>query len=148
MNAERVIRSSRRQSARSVLARSKSITTTRRYRSVLTRDEIEKRPKTLWRYRELLPLDGEPTVGVNTGCTPLVRADRLARAIGVRELYVKNDAVSHPTLSFKDRVVAVALSKAREFGFEAVGCASTGNLANSVAANAAAAGLASSHSHP
>ena len=110
-------------------------------RGVLTREEIEKRPKTLWRYRELLPLDGEPTVGVNTGCTPLVRADRLARAIGVRELYVKNDAVSHPTLSFKDRVVAVALSKAREFGFEAVGCASTGNLANSVAANAAAAGL-------
>jgi threonine synthase len=78
---------------------------------------------------------------VNTGCTPLVRADRLAAALGVRELFIKNDAVSHPTLSFKDRVVAVALSKAREFGFEAVGCASTGNLANSVAANAASAGL-------
>jgi len=107
----------------------------------LTRDEIASRPRTLWRYRELLPLDGEPTVGVNTGCTPLVRADRLAAALGVRELFIKNDAVSHPTLSFKDRVVAVALSKAREFGFEAVGCASTGNLANSVAANAASAGL-------
>ena len=107
----------------------------------LTRDEIASRPRTLWRYRELLPLDGEPTVGVNTGCTPLVRAGRLAAALGVRELFIKNDAVSHPTLSFKDRVVAVALSKAREFGFEAVGCASTGNLANSVAANAASAGL-------
>jgi len=107
----------------------------------LTRDEIASRPRTLWRYRELLPLDGEPTVGVNTGCTPLVRADRLAAALGVRELFIKNDAVSHPTLSFKDRVVAVALSKAREFDFEAVGCASTGNLANSVAANAASAGL-------
>src|SRR5205085_5111030 len=70
-----------------------------------------------------------------------VRAERLAKALGVGELYIKNDAVSHPTLSFKDRVVAVALSKAREFGFDAVGCASTGNLANSVAANAAAAGL-------
>jgi len=110
-------------------------------RGVLTREAIEKRPKTLWRYRELLPLEGEPTVGLHTGCTPLVRADRLAKAIGLRELYIKNDAVCHPTLSFKDRVVAVALSKAREFGFKAVGCASTGNLANSVAANAAAAGF-------
>jgi threonine synthase len=107
----------------------------------LTREEISSRPKTLWRYRELLPIDGEPAVGLQSGCTPLVRAQRLAEALGVRELYIKNDAVSHPTLSFKDRVVAVALSKAREFNFEAVGCASTGNLANSVAANAAAAGL-------
>jgi threonine synthase len=95
----------------------------------------------MWRYQELLPLEAAPTVGLQTGCTPLVRADRLARALGVRELYLKNDAVQHPTLSFKDRVVAVALSKAREFNFEAVGCASTGNLANSVAANAAAAGF-------
>lgn len=107
----------------------------------LTREEIAGRPKTMWRYQELLPLEGEPTVGLQTGCTPLVRADRLARALGVRELYLKNDAVQHPTLSFKDRVVAVALSKAREFNFDAVGCASTGNLANSVAANAAAAGF-------
>jgi threonine synthase len=107
----------------------------------LTRDEIASRSKTLWRYRELLPIDGEPGVGLQSGGTPLVRAERLAEALGVRELYLKNDAVSHPTLSFKDRVVAVALSKAREFAFEAVGCASTGNLANSVAANAAAAGL-------
>lgn len=107
----------------------------------LTREAIASRPKTIWRYRELLPIEGEPTIGLQTGCTPLVRAERLAKALGVRELYLKNDAVSHPTLSFKDRVVAVALSKAREFNFEAVGCASTGNLANSVAANAAAAGF-------
>ncbi|HEX4948843.1 MAG TPA: threonine synthase [Blastocatellia bacterium] len=110
-------------------------------KSVLTREEIERRPKNLWKFRELLPLDGAPTVGLNSGGTPLVRADRLAKALGVREVYLKNDAVNHPTLSFKDRVVAVALSKAREFGFEAVGCASTGNLANSVAAQAASVGF-------
>jgi threonine synthase len=103
--------------------------------------KIEGRPNTMWRYRELLPLDGEPTVGPQVGGTPLVRADRLAEALGVAKLWIKNDAVNFPTLSFKDRVVAVALSKAREFGFQTVGCASTGNLANSVAANAAAAGL-------
>jgi len=107
----------------------------------LTRAAIAARPRSMWRYRELLPIDGEPTVGRHVGCTPLVRADRLARALGVAELYIKNDAVNYPTLSFKDRVVAVALSKAVEFGFQTVGCASTGNLANSVAANAAAAGL-------
>jgi threonine synthase len=107
----------------------------------ISRDRIASRPRTMWRYRELLPIDGDPTVGRQVGCTPLVRADRLAKALGVAELYVKNDAVNHPTLSFKDRVVAVALSKAVEFGFETVGCASTGNLAGSVAANAAAAGL-------
>jgi threonine synthase len=99
------------------------------------------RPFTMWRYRELLPIDGEPTVGRQVGGTPLVRADNLARELGVKSLWVKNDAVNFPTLSFKDRVVAVALSKARELGFKTVGCASTGNLANSVAANAAAAGL-------
>jgi threonine synthase len=107
----------------------------------LGRASIMARPRSMWRYHELLPLDGEPTVGRQVGCTPLVRADRLARAIGVSELYIKNDAVNYPTLSFKDRVVAVALSKAVELGFQTVGCASTGNLANSVAANAAAAGL-------
>jgi threonine synthase len=107
----------------------------------LTRKSIQARPRTLWRYHELLPLDGEPTVGRQVGGTPLVRADRLARALGVSELYIKNDAVNYPTLSFKDRVVAVALSKAVELGFQTVGCASTGNLANSVAANAASAGL-------
>ncbi len=107
----------------------------------MSRAAIASRPRSMWRYRELLPLDGAPTVGQHVGCTPLVRADRLARALGVSELYIKNDAVNYPTLSFKDRVVAVALSKAVEFGFQTVGCASTGNLANSVAANAAAAGL-------
>jgi threonine synthase len=107
----------------------------------LSRSAIEARPRSMWRYRELLPIDDEPAVGRHVGCTPLVRADRLARALGVSELYLKNDAVNYPTLSFKDRVVAVALSKAVEFGFQTVGCASTGNLANSVAANAAAAGL-------
>jgi threonine synthase len=107
----------------------------------LTRAKIEMRPFNMWRFQELLPLDGEPTVGRQVGGTPLVRADRLAEALGVERLWVKNDAVNFPTLSFKDRVVAVALSKAREFGLTTVGCASTGNLANSVAANAAAAGL-------
>jgi threonine synthase len=109
----------------------------------VSRDKIELRPDTMWRYHELLPLDGEPTVGVQVGGTPLVKADRLAAELGAERLWVKNDAVNFPTLSFKDRVVSVALSKAREFGFKTVGCASTGNLANSVAANAAAAGLES-----
>ena len=95
----------------------------------------------MWRFQEFLPLDGEPTVGRQVGGTPLIRADRLAAELGVKDLWLKNDAVNFPTLSFKDRVVAVALSKAREFGLTTVGCASTGNLANSVAANAAAAGL-------
>ncbi len=107
----------------------------------LSRSRIEFRPFNMWRYHELLPLDGEPTVGTLVGGTPLVQADRLAEALGVARVWVKNDAVNFPTLSFKDRVVAVALSKAKEFGFTTVGCASTGNLANSVAANAAAAGL-------
>src|SRR5271157_3092102 len=107
----------------------------------LTRSALVARPRTMWRYKELLPIDGEPTVGQHVGGTPLIRADRLARVLGLRELYLKNDAVNHPSLSFKDRVVAVALSKAVELGFQTVGCASTGNLAGSVAANAAAAGL-------
>jgi threonine synthase len=108
---------------------------------VLTRDVITSRPWNMWRYAELLPLDGAPRVGTATGMTPLVRADRLARRLGVRELWIKNDAVSHPTLSFKDRVVAVAISKAMEFGIDTVACASTGNLANATAAQAASAGL-------
>src|SRR6184192_3979271 len=95
----------------------------------------------MWRYAELLPVAGEPTVGLEVGFTPLIRADRLARRLGVRELWVKNDTVNYPSLSFKDRVVSVALSRAREMGFTTVACASTGNLANSVAANAASAGL-------
>ena len=107
----------------------------------LSRAAIQARPHTMWRYRELLPVAGEPTVGFQVGYTPLVKADRLARCLGVRELWVKNDTVNYPTLSFKDRVVSVALSRARELGFTTVACASTGNLANSVAANAAAAGM-------
>ena len=109
----------------------------------LSRTAIESRPQNMWRYRELLPIDGAPTVGFQVGFTPLVKADRLAEALGIREVWVKNDTVNYPTLSFKDRVVSVALSRARELGFEIVACASTGNLANSVAANAAAAGLQS-----
>lgn len=108
---------------------------------VFTRELIESRPQTMWRYKELLPIDGEPTVGAQNGFTPLVRARNLEKALGVSELYIKNDSVCYPTLSFKDRVVSVALSKAVEFGFKTVACASTGNLAGSVAANAAAAGL-------
>ena len=112
-------------------------------RAVLTRDLIESRPRTMWRYRELLPIDGEPSVGAQVGFTPLIKADRLARKLGISELWIKNDTVNYPTLSFKDRVVSVALSRARELGFKVVACASTGNLANSVAANAAGAGLKS-----
>lgn len=112
-------------------------------KAVISRELIESRPQSMWRYRELLPIDGEPTVGQQVGFTPLVKADRLAKALGIREVYIKNDTVNYPTLSFKDRVVSVALSRARELGFKIVACASTGNLANSVAANAAAAGLQS-----
>jgi threonine synthase len=112
-----------------------------RVRSSLSRQAIAARPQNMWRYRELLPIAQDPTVGFAVGFTPLVKADRLARRLGIRELWVKNDTVNYPTLSFKDRVVSVALSRARELGFTTVACASTGNLANSVAANAAAAGL-------
>lgn len=112
-----------------------------RIKKILTHREIESRPKNLWRYKELLPIDKEPTDGLNSGYTPLFRARNLEKQLGVRELYIKDDSVCHPTLSFKDRVVAVALSKAKEFGFHTVACASTGNLANSVSAHAAIAGL-------
>jgi len=112
-----------------------------RIKRSLSRATILSRPQTMWRYRELLPVVLEPTVGFQVGFTPLVKADRLAKALGIRELWVKNDTVNYPSLSFKDRVVSVALSRARELGFDTVACASTGNLANSVAANAAAAGL-------
>ena len=114
-----------------------------RIKKTMTRPAIESRPQTMWRYRELLPVAGEPTVGFEVGYTPLIKADRLAARLGIRELWIKNDTVNYPTLSFKDRVVSVALSRARELGFEIVACASTGNLANSVAANAASAGLKS-----
>lgn len=108
---------------------------------VLTRASFTNRPHSVWRYRELLPIESEPVVGLATGGTPLVRADRLGRILGLDNLYLKNDSVCFPTLSFKDRVTSMAVNKAVEFKLEAVGCASTGNLANSVAANAAAAGL-------
>jgi threonine synthase len=109
----------------------------------ISRDKISARPRSMWRYRELLPIEGEATVGQHTGFTPLIRAQRLAEQLGVRELYIKNDAVNYPTLSFKDRVVSVALSRAKELGIQTVACASTGNLANAVAAHAASAGLRS-----
>jgi threonine synthase len=107
----------------------------------LSQSAIMSRPRNLWRYRELLPLDGDPTDGLLSGYTPLIRAERLARELGVRELWIKNDGVNFPTLSYKDRVVPVALSKAKELGFDTVGCASTGNLANAVSAHGAKAGL-------
>jgi threonine synthase len=112
-----------------------------RIKRSLTRETIQSRPKAMWRYRELLPVVSDPTVGTQVGFTPLVKADRLAKRLGIRELWIKNDTVNYPSLSFKDRVVSVALSRAKELGFDTVACASTGNLANSVAANAASAGL-------
>src|SRR5262245_48510073 len=110
-------------------------------RRTFTREALAARPRDLWRYHELLPIDGEPTVGHGTGFTPLLPAPKLGAALGIPDLWIKYDAACHPTLSFKDRLVAVSLTKAREFGMTTVGCASTGNLANAVAAGAAAAGL-------
>lgn len=110
-------------------------------RGVLTREEIERRPTDVWRYRELLPTTDEPTRGLGVGWTPLLPAPRLGHALGIEDLWIKADSSNHPTQSFKDRVVAVALQRAKEFGIDVVGCASTGNLANSVAAQAATAGL-------
>jgi len=110
-------------------------------KKLISREKIQSRDRNMWRYEEFLPLDGKPAVGKNTGYTPLIRADRLAKELGLKELWLKNDAVNYPTLSFKDRVVSVALSKAKEFGFKTVACATTGNLGNSVAAQAVRAGL-------
>ncbi len=107
----------------------------------VTRESIEAGPASLWRYKDLLPIEGEPRTGFNSGLTPLVKADRLAAELGVKELYIKDDSANHPTFSYKDRVVSIAITKAIEFGFDTVGCASTGNLAHSVAAHAAASGL-------
>jgi threonine synthase len=116
-------------------------------REDLTPDELRRRiqagPHSIWRYRDFLPLEGAPPRGaLPAGWTPLLRADRLAERLGLREVWIKNDA-ANPTHSFKDRVVAVALARAQELGFETIACASTGNLANAVAAHAAAAGLES-----
>ena len=109
-------------------------------KGVMTRALIESRPRSLWRYRELLPVE-EPKTGFNSGFTPLVRATRLAAALGVDELYIKDDSVNHPTFSYKDRVVSVAATRTVELGFSVFGCASTGNLAGSVAAHGARLGL-------
>ena len=105
------------------------------------RDAIAARAPSLWSYREWLPFDGEPVNSLDSGFTPLLEAPPLARRLGVARVWVKNDTVCHPTLSFKDRVVAAALNAAAAFGIDTVGCASTGNLANAVAAHAARAGL-------
>lgn len=110
-------------------------------RRTVTRESIQAGPHSIWRYRSFLPVATDNPIDVGTGLTPLVRANRLARRLGLKELYIKNDAVNMPTLSFKDRVVSVALTRARELGFSTVSCASTGNLANSTAAIAAHAGL-------
>lgn len=107
----------------------------------LTREMIAGRPKNLWRYRELLPIVGEPQTGFHSGYTPLVRCTRLAERLGLSELYIKDDSVNHPTLSYKDRVVSVAATRAKELGFRVLACASTGNLANSVSAHAARLGM-------
>lgn len=114
------------------------------YKSIakaISRKKIEGREKNLWRYRELLPIDGEPQVGLTSGYTPLIKARNLSKVLGVDNLYIKDDTVVHPTLSFKDRVVAIALTKAKEFGFDTVACASTGNLAHSVSAHGASSGF-------
>src|SRR5688500_7628790 len=108
-------------------------------KKTISRKKIEEGPHSMWRYLDLLPVEGATLVGPPAGSTPRGRAKNLGAYLGLDELYIKNDTVNHPTLSFKDRVVAVALTRARELGFETVACASTGNLANSVAAHAAAA---------
>lgn len=110
-------------------------------RRQVTRESIAAGPNSIWRYKAFLPVASENPIDVGTGMTPLLKANRLARRLGLKELYIKNDAVNMPTLSFKDRVVSVALTRAVELGFTTVSCASTGNLANSTAAIAAHAGL-------
>jgi threonine synthase len=114
-------------------------------RARVSRARVEAGPRSIWRYADLLPVelgpDGSPPLGASVGLTPLVRARNLGDELGVRELYIKNDSVCHPTWSFKDRVVSVAIAQAKAFGFDTVACASTGNLANSVSAHAAEARL-------
>lgn len=107
----------------------------------ISREKLDSGPASMWRYRDLLPVEGE-VIDIGTGFTPLTRADRLGKELGLEELYIKNDCLN-PSYSFKDRVVSVAITKAREFGFDTVACASTGNLAASVAAHAARANLKS-----
>jgi threonine synthase len=107
-----------------------------------TKRKIQGGPLSIWRYADFLPFEARPQSALGAGMTPLIRADRLAQRLGLGEVWIKNDA-ANPTHSFKDRVVTVALAKAKELGYQVVACASTGNLANSVAAHAAAAGLES-----
>ncbi len=107
----------------------------------VTRESIGAKDRNLWRYRDLLPLEGEPRTGLHSGWTPFKRARNLEKYLGVKELYIKDDSANYPTWSYKERVVSVAITKAIELGYDTVGCASTGNLANSVAAHAAQAGL-------
>ena len=110
-------------------------------RASFTRERVASRAPNMWRYSELLPLPENHQPSVPAGFTPLLRAPQLGQALGLKNLFIKNDAVCLPTLSFKDRVVAVALAQARSFGFDTVACSSTGNLANSVAAQAARNGF-------
>jgi threonine synthase len=111
-------------------------------RALPDRATIAARPRTIWRYHEFLPFEGTPLHSLDTGYTPLFESPALAQLLGVARAWIKNDSVSHPTLSFKDRVVASAINAAASFGLTTIGCASTGNLANAVAAHAARAGLA------
>lgn len=112
-----------------------------RARGTFTRARIAARPRNLWRYAELLPVDPDSTIGSGAGFTPLLAAPRLGARLGIRDLRIKYEAANQPTLSFKDRLVAVALVQARAFGMDTVGCSSTGNLAQALAAGAAATGL-------
>src|SRR3712207_8177214 len=109
-------------------------------RGKVTRESIARGPKSLWRYKDLLPVAGTPRTGFHSGYTPLKKAERLGKELGCSDLWIKDDSCNYPTYSYKERVVSVAISKAAEFGFDTVGCASTGNLANSTAAHAAQAG--------
>ncbi len=111
-----------------------------RMAAVVTRERIESGPPTMWRYRDLLPVGDGPVIDLHCGLTPLIKADNLGRELGLQNLYLKNDCVN-PTYSFKDRVVTVAATVAKELGFDTLACASTGNLAGAVAAHAAKAGM-------
>ncbi len=122
--------------------RSRSATTTRASTPRASSAAIQAGPQTIWRYADFLPFEQAPRTALPTGSTPLVHAPRLAERLGLREVWVKNDA-ANPTHSFKDRVVTVALAKAQELGYRVLACPSTGNLANAVAAHAAAAGIES-----
>lgn len=112
-----------------------------RMKGKVTRESIARGPKSLWRYKDLLPISGAPKAGLYSGMTPLKKAERLGKELGCKSLYIKDDSCNYPTYSYKERVVAVSITKAIEFGFDTVGCASTGNLANSTAAHAAQAGI-------